>query len=129
MDAKPQAAGSDSTAPSIAPQAFGQMGFMDAKFATTALLNIKGPITAASYNRAARNLKNIHTDILCKPWYVGNALPSTSPTTGHHGRLQERQGRPEGEVLRDRSGRQGTGPDASLGEEVQPEHEVGKYDE
>ena len=66
-------------APSIAPQAFGQMGFMDAKFATTALLNIKGPITAASYNRAARNLKNIHTDILCKPWYVGNALPYHIP--------------------------------------------------
>jgi branched-chain amino acid transport system substrate-binding protein len=66
-------------APSIAPQAFGQMGFMDAKFATTALLSIKGPITAASYNRAARNLKNIKTDILCKPWYVGNALPYHIP--------------------------------------------------
>jgi branched-chain amino acid transport system substrate-binding protein len=66
-------------APSIAPQAFGQMGFMDAKFATTALLNIKGPITAKSYNLAARNLKNIHTDILCKPWYVGNALPYHIP--------------------------------------------------
>ena len=66
-------------APSIAPQAFGQMGFMDAKFATTALLSIKGPITAASYNRAARNLKNIHTDILCKPWYVGSALPYHIP--------------------------------------------------
>ena len=66
-------------APSIAPQAFGQMGFMDAKFATTALLNIKGPITAASYNRAARNLKNVKTDILCKPWYVGNALPYHIP--------------------------------------------------
>ena len=66
-------------APSIAPQAFGQMGFMDAKFATTALLNIKGPITAASYNRAARSLKNVHTDILCKPWYVGNALPYHIP--------------------------------------------------
>jgi branched-chain amino acid transport system substrate-binding protein len=66
-------------APSIAPQAFGQMGFMDAKFATTALLNVKGPITAKSYNVAARNLKNIHTDILCKPWYVGNALPYHIP--------------------------------------------------
>ena len=66
-------------APSIAPQAFGQMGFMDAKFATTALLSIKGPITAASYNRAARNLKNVKTDILCKPWYVGNALPYHIP--------------------------------------------------
>ena len=66
-------------APSIAPQAFGQMGFMDAKFATTALLSIKGPVTAASYNRAARNLKNVKTDILCKPWYVGNALPYHIP--------------------------------------------------
>jgi branched-chain amino acid transport system substrate-binding protein len=66
-------------APSIAPQAFGQMGFMDAKFATTALLSIKGRITAASYNRAARNLKNVKTDILCKPWYVGNALPYHIP--------------------------------------------------
>jgi branched-chain amino acid transport system substrate-binding protein len=65
--------------PTIAPQAFGQMGFMDAKFATTALLGIKGPITAASYNRAARGLKNVHTDIICKPWYVGNALPYHIP--------------------------------------------------
>jgi branched-chain amino acid transport system substrate-binding protein len=65
--------------PTIAPQAFGQMGFMDAKFATTALLNIKGPVTAKSYNLAARNLKNVHTDILCKPWYVGNALPYHIP--------------------------------------------------
>jgi len=66
-------------APSIAPQAFGQMGFMDAKFATTALLNVKGPITAKSYNLAARNLKNVHTDVICKPWYVGNALPYHIP--------------------------------------------------
>lgn len=59
-------------APTIAPQAFGQMGFMDAKFATIALLNIKGAVTAKSYNNAVRALKNIKTDMLCKPWYVGN---------------------------------------------------------
>lgn len=59
-------------APKIAPQSFGQMGFMDAKFATTALLSIKGAITAKSYNDAVRGLKNIKTDMLCKPWYVGN---------------------------------------------------------
>ena len=64
--------------PSIAPQAFGQMGFMDAKFATAALLSVNGPVTAASYNRAARGLKNIKTDMLCKPWYVGN-LPFHIP--------------------------------------------------
>ena len=59
-------------APKIAPQAFSQMGFMDGMFATHALLSINGPITAASYNKAVRNLKNQKTDMLCKPWYVGN---------------------------------------------------------
>jgi branched-chain amino acid transport system substrate-binding protein len=59
-------------APKIAPQSFGQMGFMDGKFATAALLSIKGAITAKSYNDAVRGLKNIKTDMLCKPWYVGN---------------------------------------------------------
>jgi len=61
-------------APSISPQAFGQMGFMDAKFATQALMSVKGEITAASYNKAVRALKNVKTSMLCKPWYVGNNL-------------------------------------------------------
>jgi branched-chain amino acid transport system substrate-binding protein len=65
-------------APSIAPQAFAQMGYMDGKFATNALLSIKGPITAASYNRAVRQLKNQKTDMLCKPFYVGT-LPFHIP--------------------------------------------------
>ncbi len=65
-------------APKVALQAFGQMGYMDAKFATIALLRIKGPITAKSYNNSIRTLKNVHTDILCKPWYVGN-LPYHIP--------------------------------------------------
>jgi branched-chain amino acid transport system substrate-binding protein len=56
----------------IAPQAFAQMGFLDAKFAVNALLSIKGPITAKSYNAAVRNLKNQKSDILCKPFYVGS---------------------------------------------------------
>ena len=59
-------------APSIAPQAFAQMGFLDAKFATNALMSIKGAITKTSYNIAVKGLKNQHTDMLCKPWYVGN---------------------------------------------------------
>jgi branched-chain amino acid transport system substrate-binding protein len=66
-------------APSIAPQAFGQMGFLVGKFATIALLNIKGPITAKSYNASVRALKNLKSDVLCKPWYVGNALPYHIP--------------------------------------------------
>jgi branched-chain amino acid transport system substrate-binding protein len=61
-------------APSISPQAFGQMGFMDAKFATQALLSIKGDVTAKSYNNAVRALKNVKTSMLCKPWYVGENL-------------------------------------------------------
>ncbi|MGZ4339802.1 MAG: hypothetical protein ACXVQ3_07080, partial [Gaiellaceae bacterium] len=56
--------------PSIAPQAFAQMGFLAGKFATNALLGIKGPLTAKSYNAAVKKLKNIKTDMLCKPWYA-----------------------------------------------------------
>jgi branched-chain amino acid transport system substrate-binding protein len=62
----------------IAPQAFAQMGFMAGKFATNALLSIKGQITAKSYNDAVRNLKNQKTDMLCKPFYVGK-LPYHIP--------------------------------------------------
>jgi len=64
----------------IAPQAFAQMGFLDAKFAVNALLSIKGPITAKSYNAAVRNLKNQKSDILCKPSTSGT-WRTTSPTT------------------------------------------------
>jgi branched-chain amino acid transport system substrate-binding protein len=60
--------------PKLALQAFGQMGFMAGKFATQALLNINGDVTAASYNKAVRALKNVKTDMLCKPWYVGGNL-------------------------------------------------------
>jgi branched-chain amino acid transport system substrate-binding protein len=55
----------------IVPQAFAQMGFLAGKFATNALLSIKGPITAKSYNAAVLSLKNQKSDILCKPYYVG----------------------------------------------------------
>ena len=63
----------------IDPQAFAQMGFMAGKFSTIALLNVKGPVTAKSYNASVRKLKNIKTDMICKPWYVGNALPYHIP--------------------------------------------------
>ena len=59
-------------ASSIAPQAFAQMGYLDGKFAVNALLSIKGAITAKSYNAAVVALKNQKSDILCKPFYVGN---------------------------------------------------------
>jgi branched-chain amino acid transport system substrate-binding protein len=63
----------------IAIQSFGQFGYLIGKFATSALLSIKGPVTAKSYNLAVRNLKDQKTDMLCKPWYVGNALPYHIP--------------------------------------------------
>jgi branched-chain amino acid transport system substrate-binding protein len=47
---------------------------MVGKFATAALMSVKGEVTAKSYNAAVRNLKNVKTDMLCKPWYVGNNL-------------------------------------------------------
>jgi branched-chain amino acid transport system substrate-binding protein len=59
-------------APNIAPQAFAQMGFLDGKFAVSALMSVKGAVTAKSYNIAVKGLKNQKTDILCKPFYVGN---------------------------------------------------------
>ena len=65
--------------PKIAIQSFGQFGYLAAKFATAALLSINGPVTAKSYNLAVRNLKDQKTDMLCKPWYVGNALPYHIP--------------------------------------------------
>jgi branched-chain amino acid transport system substrate-binding protein len=70
--------------PKIAIQAFGQMGYMDAKFATAALLSVKGAITAKSYNAAVKALVNQKTDMLCKPFYVGNIpyhIPNTADVT------------------------------------------------
>jgi len=60
------------TKPTIAPQAFAQMGFLDGKFAVNALMSIKGAITAKSYNNAVRALTKQKSDILCKPFYVGS---------------------------------------------------------
>jgi branched-chain amino acid transport system substrate-binding protein len=54
------------------------MGFLNGKFAVAALMSIKGPITAKSYNAAVINLKNQKSDILCKPYYVGK-LPYHIP--------------------------------------------------
>ncbi len=69
------------------------MGFLDAKFATNALLSVKGAITAKSYNKAVRALKNQKTDMLCKPFYVGRPPVPHPEQREHHRRLQERQRR------------------------------------
>jgi branched-chain amino acid transport system substrate-binding protein len=52
---------------------FSQMGFIEAKIATDAMLGIKGEVTKQSVNQAFKNVKNYETDILCGPWYFGDA--------------------------------------------------------
>ncbi len=112
-------------APSIPPQAFGQMGFMDGKFATIALLNVaaKGDVTAKSYNAAVRNLKNVKTDMLCKPWYVGNTLPYHIPNNADI-TVDYKNGKV---VVKEKCFNIAPvdapdGADPRLGEEVQPEY-------
>jgi branched-chain amino acid transport system substrate-binding protein len=60
-------------APNIALGSFGQMGFLDARIATKALLDMKGQeYTQTTVNKAFHALQGVKTDILCKPWYFGN---------------------------------------------------------
>ena len=109
-------------APKIAPQAFAQMGFLVGKFATNALLSIKGPITAKSYNAAVMGLKNQKTDILCKPFYVGNLAYHIPNNTNIIVDYKNKNVVVRSECTQLRAGRQGDRPDAHLGEEVQPQH-------
>jgi branched-chain amino acid transport system substrate-binding protein len=60
-------------APKIPLGSFSQMGFVEGAIATTAMLGIKGDITAESVNEAFKNMKDFKTGILCKPWYYGDA--------------------------------------------------------
>ena len=106
--------------PKIAIQAFGQMGYMDAKFATHALLSIKGAITAKSYNAAVKALVNQKTDMLCKPFYVGNIpyhIPNNADITVTYkgGKVSQVQGCKALPTNIDPADR----PDSGLGEEVQ----------
>jgi branched-chain amino acid transport system substrate-binding protein len=50
---------------------FSQMGFVEAKIATAALLNMKAPYTLPRVNAAFAAVRNFKTDILCSPWYFG----------------------------------------------------------
>jgi branched-chain amino acid transport system substrate-binding protein len=53
---------------------FSQMGFSMAQFVVQALNTIKGEdYSLKSVNTAIKNLKGVKTDILCRPWYYGNA--------------------------------------------------------
>lgn len=63
---------------------FGEMGFLSGRFMTEALLRVAASgeeLTKESVNAAVRDLINIPTDVLCKPWYFGD-LPSHLPNNG-----------------------------------------------
>jgi branched-chain amino acid transport system substrate-binding protein len=61
-------------APSIALGSFGQMGFVAADIATKTLLGLSdAQLTQQGVNAAIRGVKNFKTDILCRPWYFGEA--------------------------------------------------------
>src|SRR5689334_5542720 len=63
---------------------FSQMGFTAAQIAVSALKTISGDYTAKSVNQAFKNVKDFKTDILCKPWYYGDAplhIPNNTDRT------------------------------------------------
>jgi branched-chain amino acid transport system substrate-binding protein len=52
---------------------FSQMGFTAAEITVAALQTIDGEYTVESVNKAIKDVKDFKTDILCKPWYYGDA--------------------------------------------------------
>ena len=71
-------------APDIPLGSFSQFGFLEARIATDAMLGIKGDVTKDSVNEAFKNVKGFKTDILCKPWYYGDAplhIPNNTDRT------------------------------------------------
>jgi branched-chain amino acid transport system substrate-binding protein len=52
---------------------FSQMGYLMGEFMTNALETVKGDYTLQSVSQAVFALKNQETDILCRPWYFGEA--------------------------------------------------------
>ena len=61
-------------APDVPLGSFGQMGFLDARLATQALMDSEATeFTQKTVNEAFRDIKPFKTDILCKPWYFGES--------------------------------------------------------
>ena len=84
-------------APKIPLGSFSQMGFTQGNIATDAMLGIKGPYTIKSVNEAFKNVKDFKTDILCKPYYYGDAplhIPNTptGPPRRRSGVMVEKEG-------------------------------------
>jgi branched-chain amino acid transport system substrate-binding protein len=58
---------------------FGQFGFLDARVAVEVLLTLKpSQLTAKGVNAAFLKIRNWHSDLLCRPWYIGR-LPGHVP--------------------------------------------------
>ena len=82
--------------PKIAIQSFGQIGYMDAKFATQALLSIKGPVTAKSYNLAVREPEGpVRRTCCASRGTSATHCRTTSRTTGTSRSTTRTAGRPE----------------------------------
>ena len=71
-------------APNIPLGSFSQMGFVEARIAVNALMSVSGEFTVKTVNEAIKNIKDFKTDILCKPWYYGDAplhIPNNTDRT------------------------------------------------
>jgi branched-chain amino acid transport system substrate-binding protein len=71
---------------------FSQMGFVEARIAVAALLNMQPPYTLARVNQAFVGVQNFHTDVLCGPWYFGKVsvhIPNNTDrtVTPNHGKM------------------------------------------
>jgi len=72
---------------------FSQMGFSMAQFVVQALNSIKDDdYSLKNVNQAIKGVKNFKTDILCKPWYYGDAplhIPNNTDwtTTPNNGKM------------------------------------------
>jgi branched-chain amino acid transport system substrate-binding protein len=60
--------------PNVAIGSFSQMGFIEARIATEALMKVKGEYTQKTVNEAFQNIKDFKTDILCNPWTFGKGV-------------------------------------------------------
>ena len=83
-------------APKLPLGSFSQMGFVEARIAVGALLKVKGEFTAKTVNTAFKNVRNFKTDILCKPWYYGDAplhIPNNTDrtTTPQGGKMVQKE--------------------------------------
>jgi branched-chain amino acid transport system substrate-binding protein len=84
-------------APDIPLGSFSQFGFLEARIATQAMLDIEGELTKETVNEAFKNIKGFETDMLCKPWYYGDGplhIPNNTDitVTPKEGTMVEKEG-------------------------------------